>query len=218
MPPESIDLRDHVRDVPDFPKPGIVFKDITPLLGHPGAFQAVIDRLAQAFQDQKLDAVAAAEALLAAAGRAGTVLAAASPRRPLRVAPAQLPFVADSQPVVAIALAKAYIRPDGRAWHPYGLYTGDRIVGFVAIAHDAADGSCWFYHYFIDAAHQGRGHGTAGLGAAIALVAAPPFAARAILLTVNPVNAAGQRLYARVGFRPTGEELHGEQVWRLALG
>ncbi|MDB5349427.1 MAG: apt [Planctomycetota bacterium] len=62
MSPASIDLREHIRDIPDFPKPGIMFKDITPLLGHPEAFRASIDRLAQAFSDQKLDAIAAAEA------------------------------------------------------------------------------------------------------------------------------------------------------------
>ncbi len=32
----TIDLRDYIRDIPDFPKPGIMFKDITPLLAHPG--------------------------------------------------------------------------------------------------------------------------------------------------------------------------------------
>ena len=41
---DDLDLRRHIRDVPDFPKPGIVFKDITPLLAHPGAFHATIDR------------------------------------------------------------------------------------------------------------------------------------------------------------------------------
>ena len=62
MSPDPIDPRTYIRDIPDFPKPGILFKDITPLLGHFEAFQAVIDRLAQAFSDQKLDAIAAAEA------------------------------------------------------------------------------------------------------------------------------------------------------------
>lgn len=38
-------LGDHIRDVPDFPKPGIVFKDLTPLLAHPSAFRASIDGL-----------------------------------------------------------------------------------------------------------------------------------------------------------------------------
>ena len=44
--PASIDLRDYIRDVPDFPKPGILFRDITPLLQSPEAFTACIDRLA----------------------------------------------------------------------------------------------------------------------------------------------------------------------------
>ena len=40
----TLDPRDWIRDIPDFPKPGIVFKDITPLLGHPEAFRTVIER------------------------------------------------------------------------------------------------------------------------------------------------------------------------------
>ena len=62
MHPETIDLRDHLRDVPDFPRPGILFKDITPLLAHPAAFRATIDRLAARFAGGGIDAVAAAEA------------------------------------------------------------------------------------------------------------------------------------------------------------
>ena len=46
----TIDLRSHIRDVPDFPKPGIVFKDITPLLAHPQAFRATIDRIVDPFR------------------------------------------------------------------------------------------------------------------------------------------------------------------------
>ena len=64
MSPETrkIDPRDWIRDVPDFPKPGILFKDITPMLGHPEAFGAVIEGLARPFADRSIDAVAAAEA------------------------------------------------------------------------------------------------------------------------------------------------------------
>jgi adenine phosphoribosyltransferase len=64
MSPETntLDPRDWIRDIPDFPKPGILFKDITPLLAHPGAFRAVIDGLAGAFADRSIDTVAAAEA------------------------------------------------------------------------------------------------------------------------------------------------------------
>jgi adenine phosphoribosyltransferase len=39
-------LQDHVRDIPDFPEPGIVFKDLTPLLGDPGSFRAAVDAFA----------------------------------------------------------------------------------------------------------------------------------------------------------------------------
>lgn len=58
----TIDLRDHIRDIPDFPKPGILFKDITPLLAHPAAFRASIEQLAGHFADQRIDLIAAAEA------------------------------------------------------------------------------------------------------------------------------------------------------------
>jgi adenine phosphoribosyltransferase len=58
----TVDPRDWIRDIPDFPKPGIVFKDITPLLGHPPAFRTVIDRMAEAFAGRGIDTVAAAEA------------------------------------------------------------------------------------------------------------------------------------------------------------
>ena len=42
-----LDIKALIVDVPDFPKPGIVFKDITPVLAHPKAFAAVIDQLAE---------------------------------------------------------------------------------------------------------------------------------------------------------------------------
>lgn len=56
-----IDLTDYIRDVPDFPKPGILFRDITPLLGNPAAFNEVIQRFAQRYEAQKIDAVVAVE-------------------------------------------------------------------------------------------------------------------------------------------------------------
>jgi adenine phosphoribosyltransferase len=44
------DFKRHIRDVPDFPKPGIVFKDITPLLADGGAFRAAIDALVEPYR------------------------------------------------------------------------------------------------------------------------------------------------------------------------
>ncbi len=43
--PESIQLEDWIRDIPDFPQKGILFKDITPLLQDKAAFHAALDRL-----------------------------------------------------------------------------------------------------------------------------------------------------------------------------
>src|SRR5947199_3918221 len=42
-------LKDHIRDIPDFPKPGVVFKDITPLLADVDAFRFAIDAIADHF-------------------------------------------------------------------------------------------------------------------------------------------------------------------------
>jgi len=58
----SIDLREFIRNIPDFPKPGIMFKDITPLLSSPTAFRSAIEQLAARFQGRKIDVIAAAEA------------------------------------------------------------------------------------------------------------------------------------------------------------
>lgn len=55
------DLRSFIRDVPDFPKPGIIFKDITPLLRSAEAFEQTIDALAQPFRDARVSVVAGIE-------------------------------------------------------------------------------------------------------------------------------------------------------------
>jgi adenine phosphoribosyltransferase len=85
-----MDLRDYIRDIPDFPKPGILFKDITPLLSSPAAFRHAIDRLCEPFRDRPIDAIAAAEArgFLFAAPMA---LALECPLIPLRK-PGKLPY------------------------------------------------------------------------------------------------------------------------------
>jgi adenine phosphoribosyltransferase len=57
-----MNLASYIRDIPDFPKPGILFKDITPLLTNPEAFQETIDRFTDHFQTHQIDAIAAAEA------------------------------------------------------------------------------------------------------------------------------------------------------------
>jgi adenine phosphoribosyltransferase len=55
-------LKSHIRDVPDFPKAGIVFKDITTLLQNPKAFRDTLQILYDRYRDRKIDVVTAIEA------------------------------------------------------------------------------------------------------------------------------------------------------------
>ena len=57
-----MDLRSHIRDIMDFPKKGICFLDITPLLLEPKAFQHAVDALADRFSSTKANKIIAAEA------------------------------------------------------------------------------------------------------------------------------------------------------------
>jgi adenine phosphoribosyltransferase len=57
-----MNLAEYIRDIPDFPKPGIVFKDITPLLLDPSALDAAVSQLASWARPLSVDLVVAAEA------------------------------------------------------------------------------------------------------------------------------------------------------------
>jgi adenine phosphoribosyltransferase len=57
-----VDLKKHIRDIPDFPKKGIIFKDISTLLKHPHAFQKSINTLAAAFKKSNIKYVVGVEA------------------------------------------------------------------------------------------------------------------------------------------------------------
>ena len=59
---DSIELKDYIRSIPDFPKPGILFRDITPLLASADALRATIVQLADRVRNRDIDVVAAAEA------------------------------------------------------------------------------------------------------------------------------------------------------------
>ncbi|MGK4005552.1 adenine phosphoribosyltransferase [Sorangium sp. So ce1036] len=54
-------LKSHLRSVPDFPRPGILFKDITPLLADPRAFHITLDLLAQRYIGEHIDVVVGVE-------------------------------------------------------------------------------------------------------------------------------------------------------------
>ena len=58
----ELDLRDAIRSIPDYPKPGIMFRDITTLLGNARAFRRAVDELVQPWAGAKIDKVAGIEA------------------------------------------------------------------------------------------------------------------------------------------------------------
>ncbi len=58
---KGVDLKSYIRDIPDFPKPGILFRDITPLLQTPKAFRGAIQALADRYAGKKLDKIMCVE-------------------------------------------------------------------------------------------------------------------------------------------------------------
>ena len=56
-----MDLKDYIRDIPDFPQPGILFRDITPLLGNPVAFDYAVEKLVEQCREPDFDIVVAVE-------------------------------------------------------------------------------------------------------------------------------------------------------------
>ncbi len=62
MTEATLNLNDYIREIPDFPKPGISFKDITPLLADHDAFKTAIQIMAEEYRGQSIDVITAAEA------------------------------------------------------------------------------------------------------------------------------------------------------------
>jgi adenine phosphoribosyltransferase len=112
MGAQVVNLADYIRDIPDFPRPGIIFKDITPLLAEPQAFRQAIDQLCDRYRNQAIDAIAAAEArgFLFAAPMA---LLLEKPLVPLRK-PGKLPYRTHSlQYELEYGTAELHVHTDG---------------------------------------------------------------------------------------------------------
>lgn len=136
----------------------------------------------------------------------------------LAVSPDQQRFVAEYAPIVAVALAKAYLRLDGATWVPYAIYAGTSMVGFVELAYQSGTpDQYWIFHFFIDQRYQGRGYGQVALQRFIEMVRQEHPTCRLLQLVVHPENELAQRLYTAAGFRPSGTERWGEPTYQLAV-
>jgi diamine N-acetyltransferase len=127
----------------------------------------------------------------------------------LSVTPEQTEFVAPN----LYSLAEAYVEP---TWTPLAIYAGDQLVGFAMFGRDDETGRWWIMRYVIDAEHQGRGFGTTALPGLIELIV-ERHGCSELFLGYEPNNDVASRLYARLGFAPTGEMIGGEIVARLDL-
>src|SRR5438105_13685552 len=122
-----MDLAKYIRDIPDFPKPGILFKDITPLLAEPAAFRQAIELMHENYRGRPVDAVAAAEArgFLFAAPLA---LLMAKPLIPLRK-PGKLPYRTHAlQYDLEYGSAELQVHIDGVAAGAHVLLIDDRLA------------------------------------------------------------------------------------------
>lgn len=115
-----MNLADAIRTIPDYPKPGILFRDITTLLGDARAFRRAVDELVQPFAGSKVDKVAGIEAR-------GFILGGAVAHQlsagfvPLRK-PGKLPFA-----TVAVEYALEY-GVDAMEMHKDAVAPGERVV------------------------------------------------------------------------------------------
>ena len=127
----------------------------------------------------------------------------------LTVAPGQAEFVASN----LYSLAEAYVES---TWTPLAIHAGDQLVGFAMFGRDDETGRWWIMRYMIDADYQGRGFGTAALPGLIDLIV-ERHGCSELFLGYEPSNEVASRLYARMGFAPTGEMTGGEIVAWLDL-
>jgi adenine phosphoribosyltransferase len=109
-----------IRDVPDFPKPGILFKDITPLVADPSAFNTVLDLMAEHFAGRGTDTVVGVESrgFIFGAALAARTMASFVPVRK----PGKLPGATDR---VTYALEYGY---DALEMHQRAIRSGARVL------------------------------------------------------------------------------------------
>ena len=126
-------LEDHIQDIPDFPKPGIVFKDITPLFLDHEALRFAVDQLADYARSREIDYVVSAEArgfvlgaAVAAAADAGFILARKPGKLPREVSSVeyQLEYGMDALEVHSDAIRGRGARARARRPPGHGRYGG----------------------------------------------------------------------------------------------
>lgn len=130
----------------------------------------------------------------------------------------QQKFVASINPPVAIALAKAYIRPGGKMVEPYGIYNQNKMVGFFNLHYtpDSKD-DYWLFHFFIDKRFQRNGLGSKALNELIRNIRYNNPACNRLYLTVHPENEAGRLFYLKFGFSEENKMTFAEPTFSIMI-
>ena len=112
-------LDDYVRNIPDFPRPGVVFKDITPLLKDPNALQYTYRAIANQYKEDEIDLILGAEGRGFLFG-VGVALLMNKGFIPIRK-PGKLPYATYKQPYSPLG-------PDGLEIHQDAIRLGQRVL------------------------------------------------------------------------------------------
>ncbi|UCH32469.1 MAG: GNAT family N-acetyltransferase [Candidatus Bathyarchaeota archaeon] len=127
----------------------------------------------------------------------------------LEVKKEQASFVASN----AVSLAQSKFQPFLEC---YGIYSEDKMVGFSAVGQNPVDKTVWIVRHMIDAKHQGKGYGKAGLKKMIECVRAK-FSCAEIYLDVEPENEVATNLYKTAGFKITDKKHGKSPIYKLNL-
>ena len=106
---------------------------------------------------------------------------------------------------VAKSLAYAYVNQD--YCRPFGIYDGEKIVGYVSTIYDPSDGMYCIWHMLVDRNEQGKGYGAAGLAKVIEYFKSEPFGkGTSIGLSCHEQNPTALAVYHKLGFKENGEK------------
>ena len=128
----------------------------------------------------------------------------------LKLKPGQEKFITAN----AVSIAYAYVEP---SFVPLGVYAGEELVGFAMYGQHPKSGDWWVIRLMIDRGHQGKGYGRAAMEMVIAMMA-ERVGCNEIVTSFVPANTVAARLYASLGFHPTGEIEDGEPLVRNVEG
>ena len=106
-----------------------------------------------------------------------------------------------SHPIRSLAQAYVYYKQ----CTPFGIYDGDKIVGYVMVIYDYDIPEYDIWHMMIDKSEQGKGYGKIALQKVIDYIREKPFGnSDRIALTCNKRNQVALKIYKEAGFEPTG--------------